>query len=225
MKQISYSLFGTQAKYYVGAEKNLEINKQLLPDWENVIYYHPNMTNLESVEKLGKLGGTMIDVTTLPSIGIEYIHFPYFWRFLSFFQGGISLSRDLDSRVSEREVVYINKWLDSEKDFFIIRDHPWHSPVPAGLVGMRNNRQDFVDHFINFVNTQSLAWGADQTIIHEFYEKTNNDNWFYCGYNESQNYIPRENKNFFIGMQVDENENPLEPGAVVALNFLSEMNL
>jgi len=26
-------------------------------------------------------------------------------------------------------------------------------------------------------------------------------------------------------MQVDENENPLEPGAVVALNFLSEMNL
>ena len=48
MKQISYSLFGTQAKYYIGAEKNLEINKILLPDWQNVIYFHPSMTNMEN---------------------------------------------------------------------------------------------------------------------------------------------------------------------------------
>lgn len=49
--------------------------------------------------------------------------------------------------------------------------------------------------------------------------------WFYCGFNESENYIPRDNKNFFIGMQIDENDNPLEPSAIVALKFLSEMNL
>jgi hypothetical protein len=225
MKQISYSLFGTQAKYYIGAEKNLEINKILLPDWQNVIYFHPSMTNMENVEKLNSLGASMVDVTTLPNIGIDYIHFPYFWRFLSFFQGGISISRDLDSRVSMREVNYINKWLDSNKDFFIIRDHPWHSPVPAGLIGMRGERQDFVEHFVNFVNTQSLAWGADQTILHEFKEKTDENMWFYCGFNESENYIPRDDQNFFIGMQIDENDNPLDPSAIVALKFLSEMNL
>jgi hypothetical protein len=40
---VSFSLFGTEPKYYVGAEKNITEIKQLLPDWEVRIYYHENM--------------------------------------------------------------------------------------------------------------------------------------------------------------------------------------
>jgi hypothetical protein len=39
-KVISFTLFGYEPKYYIGAEKNVEVNKILLPDWETVIYYH-----------------------------------------------------------------------------------------------------------------------------------------------------------------------------------------
>ena len=41
-KYLSFSLFGSDLKYYVGAEKNVLINNQLLPDWETVIYYPSN---------------------------------------------------------------------------------------------------------------------------------------------------------------------------------------
>jgi hypothetical protein len=36
-----------------------------------------------------------------------------------------------------REVEYINKWLEEGSEYFIIRDHPWHSPVPSGLFGIK----------------------------------------------------------------------------------------
>jgi hypothetical protein len=37
---VSFTLFGTQMKYYIGAEKNIEDIKRMLPDWEVRIYYH-----------------------------------------------------------------------------------------------------------------------------------------------------------------------------------------
>ena len=49
-------------------------------------------------------------------------------------------------------------------------------------------------------------------------------NIFYCGLDRVDTYIPRNDKNFFIGMQIDENDNPLKPNAEVALSFLAELN-
>ena len=56
MKYISYTLFGTQPKYYIGAEKNIELNKKLLPDWVTVIYYNEKNILDGWVEKLSSLG-------------------------------------------------------------------------------------------------------------------------------------------------------------------------
>jgi len=36
-KHILFSLFGNNPKHYIVAEKNILINKQLLPDWEQKI--------------------------------------------------------------------------------------------------------------------------------------------------------------------------------------------
>ena len=71
----------------------------------------------------------------------------YFWRFLSFFEDTPSIVRDLDSRFSLREVNYINNWVTSGRDYFIIRDHPWHSPVPSGLFGIKRKIDFFEIHF------------------------------------------------------------------------------
>ena len=53
----------------------------------------------------------------------------------------------------------------------------------------------------------------------------NKENIFYCGYDDHLNYIPRDDKNFFIGMQIDENDKPLVPSAIQALNYLKDLNL
>ena len=225
MKKISFTLFGNNPKYYVGAEKNLEINQRLLPDWTNVIYYHKNNVRHDYIEKLSNNGATMIDVSDLKISGKFSIEFPYFWRFFTLFDEGISLVRDLDSRFSLREVEYIKRWENSNKKYFIIRDHPWHAPVPSGLLGFSGQDLNFKNHFDDFIGKSSLRWGEDQEILYKYFVNINKEDIFYCGYDDETNYIPRDDKNFFIGMQIDEFENPLNPSAIQALDYLKSMNI
>jgi hypothetical protein len=224
-KNISYSLFGYEPKYYVGAEKNIEINKTLLPDWNTIIYYHPQMFLDEYLDKLSNIGAKMVDVSDVKLGEKTSVQFPFFWRFLSFLDDGLTISRDLDSRLSEREVVYIKKWEESNKDYFIIRDHPWHSPVPSGLFGIKNKIEEFETHFINFINTSGLGWGTDQEILHEYIQKIDNDKILYFGFDKKDTYIPRDDENFFIGIQLDEFDNPTKPSGELCLKYLKELNL
>ena len=48
------------------------------------------------------------------------------------------ISRDCDSRLSERDRVAVDEWIKSEKNFHIIREHPigHRSLINAGYVGM-----------------------------------------------------------------------------------------
>jgi hypothetical protein len=177
------------------------------------------------VTKLKDLGANLIEVSNIKFTNKSIEHYPYFWRFFSFLDDASSIVRDLDSRFSDREFYYIKKWLESEKDYFIIRDHPWHAPVPSGLFGMFKKQDMFVTHLKNFLENNDLIWGADQEILRQYFEKIDKESIFYCGYDDKTNYIPRNNKNFFIGMQIDENNNPLNPSALQALNYLNDINL
>jgi hypothetical protein len=56
-------------------------------------------------------------------------------------------------------------------------------------------------------------------------ENISDDNVFYCGYDIQTNYIPRDDKTFFIGMQLNENDEPTVPSGVQCLNYLNEINL
>ena len=50
----------------------------------------------------------------------------------------VMISRDTDSRVSHREMIAVNKWLESDKGFHIMRDHPWHTTkILGGMWGCR----------------------------------------------------------------------------------------
>ena len=224
---IAFTLFNWNPKYYVGAEKNIQQAKEMLPDWEVRIYYHEDMILEGAVEKLSNLGATLINVKDMV-VTVNYsVHdYPYFWRFFAFFENTRTIVRDLDSRLSNREVTYINKWIESNKDYFIIRDHPWHSAVPSGLYGIRTQINSFKDHFINFIdNRDIIKWGDDQEILEMYMKDIDKDNIYYCGYDIQDNYIPRDDKNFFIGLQLDENDNPIEPNGSHAIRYLNEVNL
>ena len=77
------------------------------------------------------------------------------------------LSRDCDSRISDREVSAINEWLNSDKDFHIMRDHPYHSiSILAGMWGCRNGilrNIDITDKIDKW--TQFQRKGVDQDFL------------------------------------------------------------
>ena len=58
-------------------------------------------------------------------------------KFTYYLQVDIFMSRDLDSRLNDRELASVQDWINSKQPFHIIRDHPNHKPWPilAGLWG------------------------------------------------------------------------------------------
>jgi hypothetical protein len=222
-KKISFCLYGDNIKYYAGAEKNIILSKEYLPDWEVVIYYSPNNFLKDYVNKLSDLGATLINVEDIEES--KKITYPMFWRYLIFFEEGISIIRDLDSRISKRESEYIKKWEESGKDYFIIRDHPWQSQVPGGLIGLKLNNKKICDFFNHFITNNGQGWGIDQEMLCKFFEDKDRNEIFYCGFDDHRNYISRDDKSFFIGIQLDENDSPVIPSAQLALEFLTNIKL
>ena len=66
--------------------------------------------------------------------------YPLIWRFFPILDQDVDvlLVRDLDSHISMREVSAVKEFLNSTKDFHIMRDHPFHiQPIMGGLWGIR----------------------------------------------------------------------------------------
>jgi len=131
---ISYSLWGDSPKYWEGAFRNIEINNKLLPDFKSR-FYIDNKCNESHVDKLKEY-----DVETIMVDSKNSWH-GMFWRFYAICDSDVDifLSRDTDSRIGNREVAALNEWLESDKDFHIMRDHPYHTvPILGGMWGCRN---------------------------------------------------------------------------------------
>jgi protein O-GlcNAc transferase len=62
MKYLSFSLWGNNPIYNVGAIKNAELSKVLYYDWKMVVY-HDNTVPNETLSKLKDLDITLINVT------------------------------------------------------------------------------------------------------------------------------------------------------------------
>lgn len=120
-KIISYALYGNNKKYCIGMLENLKINKKKLPDWEVYIYY--NNVPKEYLKMYNTYNPVLINCDDT-----EYKWEGMFWRFRPFNLDNVDifLSRDADSRITDREIKFINEFIKSNKCFHIIRDHPGH---------------------------------------------------------------------------------------------------
>tara|TARA_B100000287_G_C20674758_1_gene794776 strand:+ start:570 stop:1202 length:633 start_codon:yes stop_codon:yes gene_type:complete len=181
MKVIAFSLWGDNPKYTLGAIKNVEIAKELFPDWTCRFYLGEDVPEY-IIQQLGKL-----DAECCPMSGFGWNGM--FWRFFAADSHDTMISRDTDSRLGEREKVAIDEWLDSDKDFHIIRDHPYHATeILGGMWGARNgilkgikgmiknhNNGSFDDKYQvdqNFLRDVIYPIVKDKAIVHdEFFEK------------------------------------------------------
>jgi protein O-GlcNAc transferase len=179
-KIISMSLWGNDPKYGVGAIKNAQLAKKLMPDWKCRIFVDQTVP-IEYQQHLYDMDN--VELAELDCDGT----YGMFWRFYSMFESddNISISRDSDSRITEREVRCLDEWLESDKKFSIIRDHGRHYdwPIFGGMWGMKGMMDDRVfdlmkkysekhQYVIDQVFLKDVVWPIAQNdcIIHGFRE-------------------------------------------------------
>ena len=162
-KIISFSLWGDNPKYTIGAIKNAEIAKEIYPDWI-CRFYLGKSTPIEIVKDL--YGRDNTEVFVMNEIGDWS---GMFWRFFpaSDSDVDIMLSRDADSRLSIREKTSVDEWISSDKGFHIMRDHPVHATQILG--GMWGCKLGVVVEMKSLIQkyVKGEFWQVDQNFLRE----------------------------------------------------------
>lgn len=215
---IAYSLWGDKPIYWIGALRNIEQAKKYYPGWICRFYIDCNC----SQELIDSLDGENVELILLdsdPNIKItnetRFNHPGLFWRFLAIEENNTVLFRDCDSRISEREVVAVNEWLESDKEFHIMRDHPYHAvPILSGMWGCKNVSLDIknlINQWKSFPNKGRYS-ADDQDFLGQLIYPLINGNTlehseFGISYGQPiTNFKTTRNDYEFVGNVYDENE-------------------
>jgi len=162
---ISFSLWGDHPMYWKGAIENIKLAKEFYPGWICRFYIDKNSNE----DLINTIKGDNVEVLLVDSK--DSFH-GMFWRFWASEDSDVDvfLSRDCDSRISKREVSAVNEWLNSDKDFHIMRDHPYHTvPILGGMWGSRNGLMSKIklSKMIESWNRYSTK-GIDQDFLGKF---------------------------------------------------------
>ena len=158
-KVVGFSFYGNESsgvhklkKYFDGIEENLRlVRSQYGDDWSMRLYYDLAQSD-ELLARLCELAchNSHLDlchVRQLPGNPVRDASdiFAMNWRFLPPLDPQVSvfLCRDLDSRISAREVAAVTEWLQSGRAIHSMRDHPYHNiPLLGAAWGARLSQAD-----------------------------------------------------------------------------------
>jgi hypothetical protein len=211
-KYLSFSLWGNNPLYNIGAIRNAELWKTIYPEWDMVVYYD-NSVPKETIDSLVSLNVMTIDMTNSGTYGT-------FWRFfaISLPNCELAIFRDADSRISIREKMAVDEWIESKKSLHVMRDHPAHGipygnnslGILGGMWGIKNGIIPLMDMMKNFFSSgKVMEYGADQRFLKSVYSILENDRCTHDDFFEKKPFpIKRENGRF-IGERIDINEQPL----------------
>lgn len=161
MKVISFSLWGSNPVYTIGAIRNAELAKQLFPEWK-CIFYCFNTVPSEIIQKLQQMDNTIVRL-----VDSDGDNRGMFDRFLPAEEDDVEyyLCRDTDSRLSPREQIAVYDWISSEKDFHIMRDHPYHgTAIMGGMWGSRGGKLKGISQAIHLFKATTDK-GQDQSFL------------------------------------------------------------
>jgi len=134
-KIISFCLYNNRPKDVLNGVINCFLASKLYPDW--VCYFYVDDTLPVEINQVLHTFGNVKVIDMPRHRGNEAM----LWRFLPASDNDVDvmISRDADSWLNSREVVCVNQWVNSNKDFHIIRDHCYHSKkVMGGMWGIKN---------------------------------------------------------------------------------------
>ena len=205
-KIIAFSLWGQPSRYVMGAIRNAQLARQIYPDWKCRFYCGPDVS-ADTIKQLLDLGS---ECEFMEEVGWNGM----FWRFYAADGEDTMLSRDADSRLSYREKAAVAEWLDSDKDFHIIRDHPYHqTEILGGMWGCRNGLLRGIKNMIHLHDKGHLnnKWQVDQVFLTQVIYPLVKDKALEHDHYKFNNFprIPRHPQ-FFVGQAYDGNDKVLD---------------
>jgi len=219
MNYISFSLWGDNPLYNIGAIRNSELIKTIYPNWRMVVYYNNSVTK-ETINQLNNNGVLLFDMSNSEMYGM-------FWRFLAadIHDAEYVCFRDCDSRLSIREKLAVEEWISSNKSLHVMRDHPAHKiphgsktmGILGGMWGIKSKDIDITKMINEYSQHNKHIYGQDQNFLAQVYSffgenKITHDEFF-----EKKPFpIKRENGRF-IGERININEEPLQNDHLVLL--------
>lgn len=201
---ISFSLWGNNPKYTIGAIRNAELAKEIYPGW-GCCFFIDNSVPEDIKDKLLSYDNTFVISTSITGNWSSM-----FWRFETTYDPDIKVSifRDTDSRLNNREKRAVDEWLLSDKTFHIMRDHPYHRfPILGGMWGMKyNNKYDMKNLLNSF--SKSDRYGTDyEFFINSLYPLIKDDKIVHDEFFEKKPFPTPRLGTEFVGDVFDENDN------------------
>lgn len=210
---ISYSLYGKDLRFMVGAIKNAQLAQMFFPEYTVRYYVGASVpTWVRSTLDL------FMDVEQV-EVDLPENHLAKLWRFQAILDPEVDvvLSRDVDARLGLREAYAHKEFLESDFDFHIMRDHPsgHNYLISAGMFAVKT--ANVAKHFEQMMTTPFLdLYTQDQVFLAEkIYPKIANSCLIHDSY---YNYAPtppsikkaidydKVNELCHIGAALDEND-------------------
>lgn len=183
-KIVSFSLWGDDPKYLVGALKNIHLMPKVYPGWTARFYIpHEQLVGPNGhalINEFLMTGHEKEYVETNTKIEIHGMAEPgtwhgMFWRFQPASEDDVDvfISRDCDSRISLREAAAVEEWIKSPYLVHSMADHPYHFHPKAGLMGgmfgmKRHACPQMKDLIAQFKAKYPNAWQCDQDFLRDY---------------------------------------------------------
>ncbi|XP_043215370.1 uncharacterized protein LOC122378413 [Amphibalanus amphitrite] len=141
---LAYTFFGTNVSAYLsGIERNAMRSLEFYPGWTMRVFHDGKDSSAEWNKTACEVtcqfpNVDFCDVRRLPGLGDISSQTATVWRFAVIADESVErfVMRDLDSILTKRERDAVNEWLESNKTFHVMRDHPWHgAEILAGMWG------------------------------------------------------------------------------------------
>ena len=208
---VSFSLWGNQPIYNVGTIRNAELMKTIYPNWKMIVFYD-NTVPSETIQKLVDLGVVVRDMTDSGIYGM-------FWRFFAHDEPDSKyvVFRDSDSRITEREKLAVDEWIDSGKSIHVMRDHPAHG-VPfgnnslgilGGMWGIKTGVIPITELIKRYPKSKENNYGNDQSWLKSIYSIFENDRCTHDEFFEKKPFPIKRVNQRFIGERINVDETPL----------------
>jgi hypothetical protein len=207
-KIITFSLWGDNPKYTIGAIQNAILAEKIYPGW--ICRYYVGQSVPEDIISTLEI----FKNTEIVKMDVAGNWSGMFWRFYPASEEDVDImiSRDCDSRLNYREKSAVDEWIDSDKGFHIMRDHPWHgTEILGGMWGVKKGvlpeMKKLIDEFV-----KGEFWQVDQNFLAKIiYPMVKNNSIIhdeFHNYNSDKKSFPtkRENKEF-VGDVFDHNNN------------------
>lgn len=229
-KVISFSLWGKNPKYTLGAIQNALLAPSTYPGWVCRFYIRDDVPK-SIVEQLVSFSHCEV-ILINQDLSYQEGHtstLGTLWRFLPASDPNVEvmISRDCDSRLSIRENNMVKDFVSSPSKFHNIKDHPNHYSwkILAGMWGVKQgtipNMEEEITHYINQPGVSFTRW-LDQKFLQQIYSKYNLESVILNHFTSDPEFnlkYPRQGYEF-IGEVYDENNKPNLSDRAVIKNFI-----